>query len=113
PSPATNVAPRATATVRPGNLQGTWTAEPTADTKVTLTFPDDNRFTWKVEHKNGTQQFEGQRTFGNGMLTLAPEGENAQPPMVGRVEWQDENHFIFKAFGAAPGDQGLTFRRSS
>jgi tetratricopeptide (TPR) repeat protein len=102
---------------REGQLTGEWTAHPAQaqDSTITMTFTEGNHFVWKVTQQGKTQQFQGDRTFGNGILTLAQSGEQAQaqPPLVGRVTWQDENHFNFKLIPGEPGDPGLSFAKSS
>jgi tetratricopeptide (TPR) repeat protein len=98
---------------REGQLVGDWTAQPSQDTTIALSFLDNNRFVWKVTRQGKPQQFQGDRTYGSGILTLAPTGDEAQPPMVGRVIWQDDNHFTFKIFGGPPDDPGLAFAKSS
>ena len=94
------------------NLTGTWTADAGSGTSITVTFPDDKRFIWKVTHQGKTQEIQGERSFGEDILTLAPTNHAAQPPLVGRVTWQDDTHFNFKLQGGAQGDPGLTFTRS-
>jgi tetratricopeptide (TPR) repeat protein len=96
-----------------GSLTGTWTAEPGQGTSIRLSFPEGNQFVWQVTRQGKTQEIRGDRTYGNGLLTLAQTGDQAQqPPMVGRVTWQDENHFTFKVFGGPPNDPGLSFTKS-
>ena len=75
--------------------------------------PDAKRFVWKVTRQGKTLETQGERSYGDGILTLAQNNQTAQPPLVGRVTWQDDNHFNFKLLGGAPGDPGLTFTRSA
>ncbi len=95
------------------NLTGTWTADAGGGTTITVSFPDAKRFVWKVTRHGKTQEIQGDRTYGESILTLAPNNQAAQPPLVGRVTWQDDTHFNFKLQGGAPGDPGLTFSRST
>ena len=95
------------------NLTGTWTADAGAGTTITVSFPDAKRFVWKVTRQGKTQEIQGERSYGDGILTLAQNNQAAQPPLVGRMTWQDDNHFNFKLLGGAPGDTGLTFARSA
>ena len=105
--------PPAAAPGREGKLEGTWTANPSPGTQITLSFPDSNHFDWKVSDQGKTHEFQGDRTYGNGILTLAQTGQSAgQPPMVGRVTWTDETHFNFKVFTGPPDDRGLSFLKS-
>jgi tetratricopeptide (TPR) repeat protein len=105
-------APVAAAKVE-GNLAGDWTAEPGQDMSIRLSFPEGNQFVWQVTRQGKTQEIRGDRTYGNGLLTLAQTGDQAQqPPMVGRVTWQDENHFTFKVIGGPPNDPGLNFTKA-
>jgi hypothetical protein len=100
------------ATVKEGNLFGSWTAEPSADTTIRLTMAAGGHFTWKVTSQGKTQEFQGDETYGNGVLTLARPAQDAQPPMVGRVSWRDEDHFTFKIMAGPPDDPGLSFTRT-
>ena len=93
-----------------GKLEGTWTAQPSKDTTITVTFQDQGHFTWKVAHQGQDHQFQGESSYVNGILTLAQDQNNA---MVGDVDWQDPNHFQFKVLGGGPSDPGLTFAKSS
>ena len=99
---AWRAASRATGPPRPGQ-----------DTSIRLSFPEGNQFVWQVTRQGKTQEIRGDRTYGNGLLTLAQNGDQAQQqPMVGRITWQDENHFTFKVVGGPPNDPGLTFTKS-
>ncbi|MBV8127371.1 MAG: hypothetical protein JO114_06840, partial [Planctomycetaceae bacterium] len=98
--------------VKEGNLAGTWTAEPSADTTIRLTLAGGGHFTWKVTSQGKSREFQGDETYGNGILTLARSGQDAQPPMVGRVTWRDDDHFTFKIMAGLPDDPGLSFTRS-
>jgi tetratricopeptide (TPR) repeat protein len=91
-----------------GTLSGTFTAKPDADTTISLTIQPEGHFVWKVTQKGQSRQFEGESTFGNGILTLAQKAGGA---MVGKVTKQDDNHFTFQVMGAPPGDPGLSFSR--
>jgi tetratricopeptide (TPR) repeat protein len=116
PAGSTVPAPGGTAIPSPAaerNLAGTWTAEPGSGTSIALSFPDARRFVWKVTRQGKSEEFQGDRTYGNGILTLAQGGQANGPPMVGRVSWQDDTHFTFKLMGGPPGDPGLTFSKSS
>jgi tetratricopeptide (TPR) repeat protein len=105
-APPLNPAP----TGQEGNLVGTWTAQPSPDTKITVTFGDASHFTWKVDQKGQEHQFRGDSSYVNGILTLSQDQNNA---MVGDVVWKDPNHFQFKVLGGGPNDPGLTFAKSS
>jgi hypothetical protein len=90
----------------PARLVGAWTASPARDVTISLTLAQDNGFTWKVTDRGQSRQFQGQATFANDVLALAPPD---QPPMAGTVTWTDDGHFQFKAVGAPANDPGLTF----
>ena len=92
PSPPT-LPPRQPA----GKLEGTWTAQPSPDTTITVTFHDKGHFTWKVTRQGKDQQFSGTSSYENGILTLVQDQNNNA--MVGNVIWKDENHFTFKVHG--------------
>jgi tetratricopeptide (TPR) repeat protein len=101
-------APAATAApVKPENLAGTWTAHPAADTTINLRIGADNTFTWKVNAKGKPRELTGNWSLANNLLTLAQTGEGGA--LVGRVAWQNDNTWIFRAIGTGPEDQGLTF----
>jgi len=100
------------APAKEGNLVGTWTAEPSAGTTIRLTLAGGGHFTWKVTSQGKAQEFQGDETYGSGILTLARSGQDAQPPMVGRVTWRDDDHFTFKIMAGPPDDPGLSFTRS-
>ena len=94
-----------------GKLEGSWTAQPSPDTIITVTVQDKGRFAWKVSRQGKDQQFEGNSSFENGILTLVQDQNNNA--MVGNVNWKDENHFTFKVVGAGPTDPGLSFTKVS
>jgi tetratricopeptide (TPR) repeat protein len=102
--------PNPAPTGKEGQLQGTWTAQPAKDTTITVSFQDQGKFTWKVNHQGKAQEFQGNSSYVSGILTLAQDQNNA---MVGDVHWQDPNHFQFKVLGGGPSDPGLTFTKSS
>lgn len=94
-----------------GTLEGTWTAQPAADTTITVMFIDKGHFTWKVTHQGKDQQFNGTLSYENGILTLVQD-QNSNA-MVGNVNWQDATHFTFKVLGGGTTDPGLSFAKSS
>jgi tetratricopeptide (TPR) repeat protein len=94
-----------------GKLEGNWSAQPTSDTKITVSFQNDGRFSWKVERQGKQQQFDGKLSFENDILTLVQDQNNNT--MVGNVTWQDENHFTFKVMGGGSADPGLSFAKTS
>ena len=105
--------PPAAAPGKEGTLEGTWTASPGPGIQITLTFPDSGHFAWKVSDQGKTHEFQGDRTYGSGILTLAQSGQTTgQPPMVGRLTWTDETHFTFKIMTGPPNDPGLSFIKS-
>ncbi len=79
--PATSSVPPEGATI-----SGAWTTQPNPDTSVALTIQAAGEFHWQVVQKGQTRQFSGHSTFGNGILTLAPD---KGLPIVGRVGWTD------------------------
>ena len=110
PGPATTSLPNPASPGQEGQLVGTWTAQPSAETTITVTFQDQSRFTWKVAHQGQDHLIQGQLSYVNGILTLSQDQNNA---MVGDVVWQDPNHFRFKVLGGGQADPGLTFTKSS
>jgi len=111
PASAPAAEPAPAPSVKAGDLAGTWTAQPTADTIITLTFPDKARFAWKVARQGKEQQFEGTSTYDNGILTMVQQQNNSNV-MVGNVTWKDDDHFTFKVMGGGPNDPGLSFTKS-
>jgi tetratricopeptide (TPR) repeat protein len=90
------------------SIAGTWTAQPAADTTISLAISPDGAFTWHVTLKGQARQFAGKSTFGQGMLTLAQDNG---PALVGRVSWKDANHMTFHVVGDGPDDPGLSFSK--
>ena len=89
-------------------IAGTWSAQPVADTAISLTIQPGGEFQWQVTQKGRTQQFSGSSTYGNGILTLAQE---KGPALVGRVSWKDASHMTFRIVGDGPDDPGLSFSK--
>ena len=52
----------------------------------------------------------GKSTFAAGVLTLVAKG-NQDGALVGKVAWQDADHFTFRLVGGPPTDPGLLFAR--
>ena len=104
--PAPDAAPRAT-----GKLAGSWTATPGKDAQIALAIKDDGRFNWDASGP-GRQPtaIAGMSTFAAGVLTLVAQGKE-DGAMVGKVAWQDADHFTFKLLGGPPTDPGLLFAR--
>ena len=100
--------PSNTPPARTYDLSGTWTASPTKDVSIKLTVEKDGPFTWKVVDKGKPRELKGKSTYGNDLLTL--DGDQGQP-LVGKVTWQDENHFTFQVAGGGTLDPGLSFAR--
>jgi hypothetical protein len=94
-----------------GKLEGTWTAQPSSDTKITLSFESAGRFTWRVDRQGKAQTFAGKLSHENGILTLVQDQNSIT--MVGNVQWSDETHFIFKIVGGGAGDPGLSFTKAT
>jgi tetratricopeptide (TPR) repeat protein len=112
PTPAADtVAASAAATAPAGKLEGAWSAQPSADTTITVTFADQGKFTWKVTRKGKDQQFSGTSTYENGILTLVQDQNNNA--MVGNVIWKDPTHMTFKVMGGGATDPGLSFAKAS
>src|SRR5262249_17485209 len=81
------------------DLSGTWSASPSKDVDIKLTVEKDGPFTWKVIDKGKPREIKGQSAYANDLLTL--DGNQGQP-IVGKVSWQDGNHFTFEADGGGP-----------
>jgi len=97
-----------TAVPEGATIAGAWTAHPSADTSVTLTIQPEGTFNWQVVQKGQTRQFSGNSTFGNGVLTLVPDGSQ---PIVGRVSWTDASRMNFRVIGDSPDAPGLSFSK--
>ena len=67
------------------NLTGTWTADAGAGTTITVSFPDAKRFIWKVTRQGKTQEIQGERSYGDGILTLAQEQTGSPAAPGGRI----------------------------
>jgi tetratricopeptide (TPR) repeat protein len=94
-----------------GKLEGSWTAQPSPDTTITVSFQDPGHFVWKVSRQGKDQQFAGKSSYENGLLTLVQDQNNNT--MVGNISWQDPTHFTFKVLGAPPNDPGLSLVKSA
>jgi tetratricopeptide (TPR) repeat protein len=95
-------------TTGPADVSGRWTAKGARDGTITLELDPDGKFTWTYTAQGQSRSFRGTYTYGNGLLTLAPQDG---PPIVGRVTWEGQNRFTFRLAGSGPGDPGLTFSR--
>jgi hypothetical protein len=100
-----------TASAPAGKLEGMWTAQPSPDTTITVSFIDKGHFTWKVTRQGKDQQFGGTSSYENGILTLVQD-ENSNA-MVGNIVWKDPGHFTFKVVGGGTTDPGLSFSKAS
>jgi hypothetical protein len=89
-------------------IAGDWTANPAADTSITLAIQPSGAFNWDVTQKGQKHHFAGTSTYGNGILTLARE---KGPAMVGRVSWKGPSQITFRVVGEGPDDPGLTFMK--
>jgi tetratricopeptide (TPR) repeat protein len=94
--------------VNEGQLTGTWTARPNAETAIELAIKDDGTFAWKVASTGQPRLIEGNWSLGSGVLTLAQGNQGA---LVGNVTWRAENRFQFRALGTTAHDPGLLFTR--
>jgi tetratricopeptide (TPR) repeat protein len=109
--PSPPAAPTAVAAdLTPGDLTGSWKAQPAEGTTIALAIGSDNKFTWSVTEKGKTQSFGGATTFANGILTLAREDDAGA--LVGKVSSPGPGQFTFRLLGGPPGDPGLAFRKS-
>jgi hypothetical protein len=94
-----------------GKLAGSWTATPGKDAKITLAIQDDGRFQWDASGPAKPPiTIAGASTVAGGVLTLAAQGTQ-DGAMVGKVAWQDADHFTFRLVGGPPTDPGLSFAR--
>jgi tetratricopeptide (TPR) repeat protein len=94
-----------------GKLAGTWTAIPGKDAKVALAITDDGKFNWDASGPGRQPStIAGASTFADGVLTLAAKG-GQDGALVGKVAWQDADHFTFRLVGAPANDPGLKFAR--
>lgn len=91
------------------SIAGSWTAEPKAGGKVSLTIKEDGSFNWSATRDGRTQTLSGgTSTFEKGLLVLAPD---QGPPLIGRVSWTDPTHMTFRILGDGPDDPGLSFTK--
>jgi hypothetical protein len=107
PSETAPAAAPPAALARQGNLVGDWTAHPAGDTTINLHVGDDGAFRWKVNAKGKPRELVGNWSQANGLLTLAQEGDAGA--LVGRVAWQADDKWTFRAIGTGPEDHGLQF----
>lgn len=107
-SPAPMSAPINTTVPEGATISGTWTANPNADSSVSLTIQPGGAFQWDLNLKGQAKQFKGTSAFAGGILTLVPENI---PPIVGKVSWADVNHMTFRAIGDNAQAPGLSFSK--
>jgi tetratricopeptide (TPR) repeat protein len=108
PSPTNATASTSTAPAKEGSVVGTWKASPAQGTTIELTAGDDGSFKWNVIDKGKSRPIEGKYTYRNGILAMSQNENNA---LVGKVAWQDDNHFLFQAMGGGPNDPALAFSK--
>ena len=108
PPPAQAEAAPTPPPAKEGNLVGTWKASPAPGTAIELTAGADGNFKWNVNENGKSRPIEGKYTYGSGILAMSQSENNA---LVGKVAWQDENHFTFQALGGGPNDPGLAFSK--
>jgi tetratricopeptide (TPR) repeat protein len=107
-TPSTPTAPAPVAApAKQGNLAGNWTARPAGGTTIDLLMGDDQTFVWKVTANGKPRQLSGKWSLADTLLTLAQDGEGGA--LVGRITWQAEDKWTFRAVGTGPEDQGLVF----
>jgi hypothetical protein len=107
-TPAPTTTPAAPATpAKQGKLAGTWKAQPSADTTIDLRIGDDQTFSWNVSAKGKPRQLTGTWSLTDNLLTLAQAGDAGA--LVGRVTWQADDKWTFRAIGTGSEDQGLIF----
>jgi tetratricopeptide (TPR) repeat protein len=95
--------------IDPEALFGRWSAQPNPGTRIGLELGEDGNFRWIVEQGKKKHELKGSFSLAGDKLMLQPEKEG---PMVGAVTFGDDGSFNFRIMGAAPGDKGLTFKRS-
>ena len=108
-SPAAG-SPPATAPA-PGKVAGTWAATPAPSAKIVLAIQDDGKFTWTASSPGKpAMDIAGRSTLAEGVLTLAAQSGQTGA-LVGKLAWQDADHFSFRLVGAPSTDPGLKFAR--
>ncbi len=104
-------APPSAAAAAPGKLAGTWAATPAPSAKIVLAIQDDGKFTWTASSPGKpAMDITGNSTLADGNLTLAAKSGQTGA-LVGKLAWQDADHFSFHLVGAPSTDPGLTFAR--
>jgi tetratricopeptide (TPR) repeat protein len=93
----------------PGKLEGTWIALPRPDTTIAVTFQPRGHIVWKVRQPGRDRGIEGYAIHEKKTLILSEDQDNI---LVGRIHWQDNGHFTFKALADRPGEPGLTFAKA-
>jgi hypothetical protein len=111
---AANSAPSANAPAEappppPAELSGTWKANASPDTAVSLALQTDGAFTWSVSNKGQQQEsLSGRAAYVNDILSLAQENG---PPLSGKIESKEANKFVFHIMGGGANAPSLTFTR--
>jgi tetratricopeptide (TPR) repeat protein len=95
---------------KPGNIDGTWRAQPDPALNLEAAFEAGGRYSWKVIRQGKDQHFHGNSSNKHGILTLVEDQTSNK--MVGYLRWTDDTHFIFTVMGAGTADPGLSFART-
>jgi len=95
----------------PGKLAGTWVADAPQNAKITLTINNVGGFAWDVAAPGKPPvSIAGTSTLADGVLSLAGK-DNQAGTLAGKLAWQDDTHFTFRAVGGPADDPGLKFAR--
>ena len=88
-------------------MAGTWKANPSPDTTVTLKLEADGAYTWDVSNKGQqTSSVNGHAYYVNNVLSLTQENG---PPLAGKVESRDAKKFSFHLMGGGANTPALNF----
>ena len=97
-------------TGKEGKLEGTWTAQPSKDVKITLSFQGDGRFVWSVARAG-----QGPAVHGQIQLRERDPDARAGPEQQhdgGQRELDRRRPFYVQGHGSAAGDPGLSFSKA-
>jgi tetratricopeptide (TPR) repeat protein len=106
--PSPNSADRAGAPpAKDGKIEGSWSARTRGGATLRVTFDAGGRFHWTISQGRIDRRIEGAWQKDGDQLTLTQDQIGGT--MIGRAQWRDEHHFVFRLLGADSDDAGLSF----
>jgi hypothetical protein len=95
-------------TTAPQTLVGNWKAPASGGGTIELSLADGGRFKWTYARPGKSQSFDGKYELAG--TTLVLEYDNGGT-MVGKINAEGPNQFLFKMIGSPQSDSGLAFSK--